>query len=154
MLQSSYMNLFVLHSVTRSVIQSISIFCLHYILQNNGFRTYIAKYETFVCFKHPLRTCLFFTQSLFHLVSPPHVIQNNVQRTHFTAQKCVYCVVYASKHLYGPVCPSLSRYLSQSVTNDFCPSCIIQNDAPFFYQFYVFNIIMVKLFPFYLWYTT
>ena len=146
MLQSSFMNLFVIHSVTRSVIQSITIFCLHYVLQINGLRTYIAKYETFVCFKPPLRTCLFFTQSLSRLVSSPHFIQNNVHRTCLTTQKCLY----ATKHLYRPFCPSISRYLSQSVTNDFCPPIW----SKMMLLFFEFNIIMVKLFPFYLWHTT
>ena len=131
MLQSSYMNLFVLHSVTRSVIQSITIFCLHYVLQNNGLRTYIAKYETFVCFKPPLRTCLFFTQSLSRLVSSPHFIQNNVHRTCLTTQKCLY----ATKHFYRPICPSISRYLSQSVTNDFLSALYHPKWCSFFINF-------------------
>ena len=100
------MNQFVLHLVTHSFSQILTILCPPYIIRNNLQRTSLTT-----CFKAPLWTYLSITQSLPRSVGP-YIFQNDVYRTCFTNQ--IVCMLLL-------------------------------------YQFYVFNIIMVKLFPFYLW---
>ena len=48
MLQSSSLDLFVYHSVTTSVSQSLTIFCPLYVFQNDVYRTCFTKYKFFV----------------------------------------------------------------------------------------------------------